>query len=355
VKQDWKEMSAKPQWKTKLDILENFISSNPEIYIDKNEISIPEHLRDKFYVYFDEIRNTFVTNFFSSMPLDVDTLCNNYMYAEKEVMDCLKIDRVDLPVDLKSFLHNPREGMVRWLYNRLFEMIQKKITMEEFEKIAEIDLVSTTAAMYRLGYEIWAALTIVMLLEPDKSFSVELDDNFEPVAGELKEIAFGRQFNHSTKRIPEFIIHSKKLNCYITVKMPIAREVISYYPPHEIPQKMMRDRTGDTSYMLDNRIMFLSIIKDLNSIPVYAEVNERKIKSPDIIIDFLTEQDLNDTDRITQIQYRLQIMQPRYGGNIVIMNPGEKPASFALESNLTLFMAGFDKTKLLPVIDKLLV
>ncbi len=348
-------MGIQSEWKKKFDILQDYIASNPEIYIDKYEISIPEHLREKFYADFDDIRNTFVTHFYNSMPLDVDTLCNNYIHAEKEVMDSLKIESVDLPVDLKSFLHNPREGMVRWLYNRLFETIQKKITMEEFEKIAEIDLVSTTAAMYRLGYEAWAAFTIVMLLEPDETYSVELDDNFEPVTGHLREIAFGRQFSHSTKRIPEFIIHSKRLDSYIAVKMPLAKEIIAYYPPHEVPQKMMRDRTGDTSYVLDNRILFLSVIKDLNSIPVYAEVHERKIKSPDVIIDFLTEQDLNDTERIKQIQYRLQIMQPRHGGNIVIMNPGTEASSFALGNGFDLFSAGFEKTKLQPLIDKLLV
>jgi hypothetical protein len=347
-------MGAIPRWKEKFVTLQDYIASNSEIYIDKNEISIPEHLREKFYVYFDDIRNTFVTDFFNSMPLDVDTLCNNYMHAEKEIMDSLKIDSVDLPVDLKSFLHNPREGMVRWLYNRLFEMIQKKITMDEFEKIAEIDMVSTTAAMYRLGYEAWATFTIVMLLEPDEAYSVELDDNYEPVTGKLMEIAFGRQFTHPTKRIPEFVIHSKKVDSYITVKMPLAKEVIAYYPPHEVPQKMMRDRTGDTSYVLDNRVMFLSIIKDLNSIPVYAEVHERRIKSPDIMIDFLTEQDLNDTERITQIKYRVQIMQPRLGGNIVIMNPGTETASFAKGSIFDVFSAGFEKIKLQPVIEKLL-
>jgi hypothetical protein len=348
-------MSIKPRWKNKFEILQDYIASNPEIYIDKHEISIPEHLREKFYEYFDDIRNTFVTDLFASMPLDVDTLCDNYMQSEKEVMGSLKIDRVDLPIDLMSFLHNPREGMVRWLYNRLFEMIQQKITMEEFEKIAEIDLVSTTAAIYRLGYEAWAAFTIIMLLEPDKANSVELDDNFEPFIGELREIAFGRQFNHSTKRIPEFIIHSKKLNSYIAIKMPLAREVNAYYPPHEIPQKMMRDRTGDTSYVLDNRIMFLSVIKDLHSIPVYAEVHERKIKSPDIIIEFLTEQDMNDTDRNAQIQYRVQIMQPKHGGNIVIMNPGKKTDALAQGSAFDVFSAGFEKAKLQPIIEKLLV
>ena len=170
-------MSIKPQWKQKIDILKDYIISNPEIHIDMYEISIPEHLRGKFYEYFDDIRNTFVENFFESLPLDVDTLCANYNQSEKELIACLKPERIDLPVDLLSFLHNPREGMVRWLYNRLFEMIQGKITVEDFEQIAENDLFSTTAEMYGLGYEVWAIFTLIMLLEPHEIYSVELNED----------------------------------------------------------------------------------------------------------------------------------------------------------------------------------
>ncbi|MDM7919916.1 MAG: hypothetical protein QUS12_12210, partial [Methanosarcina sp.] len=304
-----------------------------------------------FYEYFDDIRYSFVRDFFNTLPLNLDLLRENFNRAEKEIIATLKIERIDLPVDLITFLHNPEEGMVRSLYNRLFEMIQKKITIEEFEKIAVNDLISVTELMYRLGYESWAAFTVILQLEPDEAFSVELDDNFEPFAGKLTEIAFGRQFNHSTKRIPEFIIHSKKLKSYVAVKMPLAREISGYYPLHEIPQKMMRDRTGDTSYVLDNRVMFLSVLKTLDNIPVYAEVHERKIKSPDLIIEFLTEQDLENPDKITQIKYRADIMKPRSGETIVVMNPGKEPVNVAIEKPDEILSAGFEETKLQRVVD----
>lgn len=346
-------MAEKPRWKNKLEILQDYIAANPEIYIDMREISIPEHLRGRFYELFDDIRNTFVEDFFSALPLDVDTLRDNYIESEEEVITCLKIERIDLPVDLMSFLHNPREGMVRWLYNRLFEMIQKKITIEEFEQMAENDLVSTTATMYRLGYEAWAVFTLILLLEPGESYSVELDDNFDPVVGELKEIAFGRQFNHSTKRIPEFIFHSKKLKRHVAVKMPLAREVDAYCPPHEVPQKMMRDRTGDTSYVLDTRIMFISLLKDLKNIPVYTEVHERKIKSPDVIIEFLTEEELTDAERIDQFRKRAEMMKPTLGSTILIMNPGEEPVTGSSTEGIEIFPAGFEKAKLKPLIEGL--
>ena len=347
-------MSNKPQWKQKFDILKKYITSNSEIYIDMREVSIPEHLRDKFYEYFDEIRDTFVEDFFNSLPLEVDTLCKNYNQSEKELINLLKLERIDLPVDLISFLHKPREGMVRWLYHRLFEVIQGKITVEDFEQIAENDIFSTTAEMYRLGYETWAIFSLIISLEPDEAYSVEMDEEYNPVVGDLKEVAFGRQFNHSTKRIPEFVIHSKKLNSYIAVKMPLAKEANGYYLPHEIPKKMLRDRTGDTSYVLDSRIMFISMLNNLDDIPVYAEIAERKFESPDLIIEFLTEEDLEDIDKISQVRNRAGIMKPRLGSNILVMNPLKEPGSESISEGIYIFPAGFDKEKLQSVLEKLI-
>ena len=346
-------MSINPKWKQKLDILKDYITSNSEIYIDMREISIPEHLREKFYKYFDDIRNTLVNDFFASLPVDVETLCNNYNQSEKDLIKCLKLERIDLPVDLISFLHNPKEGMVRWLYNRLFEVIQEKITTEDFENMAENDLFSTAAEIYRLGYETWAIFSLIILLNPDKAYSVEMDEDYTPVVGDLKEVAFGRQFNHSTKRIPEFIIHSKKLNSYVAFKMPLAREVDGYYLPHEIPKKMLRDRTGDTSYVLDSRIMFISVLNNLDDIPVYAEIAERKFESPDVIIEFLTREDLNDMDKISHVQKRAGIMKPKLGTNIVIMNPDDKPVSGSSTKGMDIFTTGFDRENFQLIIEKL--
>ena len=348
-------MSIKPQWKEKFDVLKEYIASNSEIIIDTHEVSIPEHLRDKFYEYFDDIRGTFVRDFFTSIPIDVDSLCGNYNQSEKELINCLNLERIDLPVDLISFLHNPREGMVRWLYNRLFEVIQGKIKVEDFEQIAENDLVFTTSEMYKLGYETWAIFALINSLAPDETYSVELNDEYDPIVGELKEVAFGRQFYHSTKRIPEFIIHSKKLNSYLAVKMPLAKEVDAYYLPHEIPKKMMRDRTGDTSYVLDSRVMFLSILNNLDDIPVYVEIPERKFQSPDVILEFITREDFYDKDKISRIQNRAAIMKPVSGTIIVIMNPGKGPVPESPGEGIDILAAGFDKGRFQPIINKLLV
>ena len=244
-------MSIQPQWKQKYDVLKNYIKTNPEIHIDMSEVSIPEHLRDKFYILFDDVRNAVIEAHYDSLPLELDTLCGNYIQSEKSLTELLGLERFEVPKDLSSFLHNPKEGLARVLYNRLFEVVQGKITTDDFDRIANSELTPTSEELFRLGYESWAALTLIRLLEPDRAFGVELDEDYEPFVVELEEIAFGRQFHHPAKRIPEFILHSKKLDRHVAVKMPLAREMDNY----TIKSKK---HTGDTSYVLDSRVMFLS-------------------------------------------------------------------------------------------------
>lgn len=346
-------MSSQPQWKQKYDLLKEYIKTNSEIHIDANEVSIPEHLRDEFYKIFDDIRSAFVDDVFSTLPFEVDTLRKNFIKSEKELTEFLGLDHIVIPVDLSSFLHNPKDGMVRWLYNRLFEMIQDKITVDDFEEMAGNDFASSAGEMFRLGYESWAFLAIILLLEPDEAFAVTLNDNNEPVTAELSEIAFGRQSHHPTKRIPEFIVHSKKLDKYIAFKMPLSREADGYYIPFEIPEKMMRNNTGDTSYVLGSRILFLSVLEDLNKIPIFVDMKTRAIKSPDLIIEFLTEHDLLDSDTISQVQNRIQIMKPKLGSSIVVMNPKQELEDNKPEVGIDTFNAGLDPLKFQPVIDKL--
>ena len=72
---------------------------------------------------------------------------------------------------------------------------------------------------------------MIKLLEPDEAYLVDLDEDYEPVLAELKSISFGRQAHHPTMRIPEFVLHSRKLNKYVAVKMALARELETYVAP----------------------------------------------------------------------------------------------------------------------------
>jgi hypothetical protein len=243
---------------------------------------------------------------------------------------------------------------MRLIYTRLFELVQGKIPEDEFEKIAAGDLTADATEMFRIAYEKWAALALIILLEPDRLLGIALDGNDKPLVTEMGEIAFGRQFHHPTKRIPEFILHSKKLDSHVAFKMPLAREVNSYDLPVEVPtQRLLRNRNGDTSSVLDHRMIFLSVVPDLNETPVYADIHKRTINGPDLTIEFLMEQDLTDTETIGQVQNRVEIMKPRFGGNILVMDPKPKSGSPKIMGNMDTFSIGLEQSRLQPIIDKL--
>jgi hypothetical protein len=346
-------MTLESQWKHKYGILKAFISSNPEIHIGGYEVCIPEDKRDRFYEYFDNVRMAIVESWGSFFNFDIYALSKNYLESEKKLSKALNCS-IQLPLDLSSFLHNPKEGLMRLIYNRLFELVQGKIPEDDFEWIVEDDLAADATAMFRIGYEAWAALALIILLEPDELLGIALDGDNRPLITEMRDIAFGRQFHHPAKRIPEFIFHSKKLDRYIAFKMPLAREVNSYDIPVEIPtQRLLRNRNGDTSSVLDHRMIFLSIVKDLKETPVFADIHKRTVNGPDLSIEFVMEQDLSDSEIIGQIQNRVEIMKPRLGSTMVLMDSKSKSGSFKATENIDAFSVGLEQSRLQPIIEKL--
>jgi hypothetical protein len=346
-------MPIESQWKLNYGILKDYVRSNPEIHIEPSEVCIPEELRDSFYKYFDDVRRAVVESWISSFAFDVYSLSTNFIASEHALSETLKLS-IALPQDLSSFLHNPKEGLMRLIYNRLFELIQGKIPEEDFEKIAAGELTKEATEMFRIGYETWAALALIIRLEPDKILGIALDGGNKPVAAEIGEIAFGRQFHHPAKRIPEFIFHSKKLDRYIAFKMPLAREVASYHVPAEIPtQRLLRNRNGDTSSALDHRMIFLSVIKDLKETPVFVDIHKQTVNSPDLTIEFVMEQDLSDLEIIGQIQNRVEIMKPRFGGALALMDSKPKSESFKITENIGIFSVGLEPSGFQLIIDQL--
>lgn len=233
-------MTESCQWKPTYALLKEYIAAHPEIIIAESEVSIPQSLRNEFYQHFDDVRRAVIDDHFSVLPIDVLALSAHYTQIETDVLGLLNLESISMPVDLHTFLHDPKEGLIRVLYNRTFDMMQGKISEENFEKQAMDDLSAATTNLFRLGYERWAALELIKLLAPDQAFFVDLDEDYKPILRELKEISFGRQAHHPTMRIPEFVLHLSKSDQYVAFKMALVREIEEYavlYKPAVRPKK----------------------------------------------------------------------------------------------------------------------
>lgn len=338
-------------WKEEYKSLCQFVEDHSEIVIIPKEISIPQNLRDEFYEKFDKTRVALVESQYRALPVDVDTLCSHFLEIEKAVVAQLGIERVSMPVDLHSFLHTPKEGMTRAIYNRLFDLLQGKITAEVFEQQFVDDLTSSALELYRLGYEWWAGLTVIKLLEPDEAYLVDLDDDYKPVLAEFKEIAFGRQAHHPTMRIPEFVVRSKKLGRYVAVKMAIAREVETYVAKFKPPVRPKK-RTGDTSSALDSRVMLLSFLSSKEEIPVLADTYELTLTNPDWMVECITASEFQDPAALAEVKNRAASLNPKLGMCLIVMDHDGSELQPLAESIYPISI-GFDETKLQPVVSGL--
>jgi hypothetical protein len=338
------------KWKQAYQLLSDFIASHTEIVITTNEISIPQILRDEFYRRFDDVRKAIVEDQYATLPLDIEMLSENYGRIEKEIKDLLGLEDISMPMDLLIFLRDPKEGLIRAIYNRMFDLLQGKIAIEDFETMANDDLAAAAAAMYRLGYERWATLALIKLLDPDKAFLVDLDENDKPILGELKTICFGRQAHHPTIRIPEFVLHSRRIGKYVTFKMALAREIEGYVVLIK-PRVRPRNRTGDTSQVLDTRVMLLSFLSDPKEIPIVAEIFECTRTSPDWLIEYIGCEELNNPQSLDPVHQHMEALNPTQGAGLILVGSGAEAEQEKIPEYLHAVAAGFDLSRLESFID----
>ncbi len=338
--------------KEEYERLGKFISENPGIVLTQNEISIPQELRSEFYLRFDNVRAAMVDQHYSKLPVDVENLCSHYVKIEKEVIELLGIERVSMPVDLHSFLHKPKEGMARSIYSRLFDLLQGKTTIGDFEQQCIDDLNTSASELYRIGYEWWAGLTLVKLLEPEKAFFVDLDEDYKPFLTDLKEISFGRQAHHPTMRIPEFVLLSKKLGRYVAVKMAVAREIETYARPGLRPPVRPKRPTGDTSLALDSRVMLLSFMSGPDEIPIIADTYDCTLANPDWMLECITLDEFRNPDAVEEVRFRLTSLNPKLGSCMMVIGESNQELGPISETIRTVWV-GFDESKFRPILDNL--
>ena len=340
------------EWKEEYESLAKYAADHPEIVVGKTEVSIARELRDEFYRRLEQLRLAFVEEHYSSLPADVESLSRHYVAGEKEITERLGLDRIEMPMDLYSLVHQPKEGMMRVLYNRTFDLVQGKTTVDAFEAQAAGDLNAMAGELFRLGYEHWAALTLIKLLEPDEAYRVDLDEDYKPCLGELKSIAFGRQAHHPTIRIPEFVLHSRRLSRYVAVKMVLANEIESLVPQYRPPVRPKK-KTGDTSLALDSRVMLLSFMESAKDIPVIAEIYDLKLTNPDWMMECISGRELRQPGAIDPVMRHLEALRPKRGTCLVLADGETDSLPAGIPENLRPVSAGFDEARLRAVVDSL--
>ena len=338
-------MTIPRNWKQEYAALRDFAAAHPEIRIDQSEISIPKAIRDDFYRRFDDVRKAVVNGYYPAVCKDAETLRDNFVRTEGEVIELLGLDGIVIPIDLYSFLHDPKKGLMRALYTKLFDLLQGKITIGRFEQQAGIGLETSAAELFRLGYEPWIFLSLIKVdLDPE--------DEDKMVLAQLKDISFGRQALHGYFRIPEIVFHSCKLDKYVAVKAALAREIQSYVVVQDTPVKRKR-RAGDSSFALDYRVMLLYVMANAEEIPIVANLGEKKISSPDLVVECMGMDEIKDPYIMEQVERRHDTLKPKIGTFLAVRDPLPELSAQSPGEKIYSVPTGFDSSRLLPILDRL--
>jgi hypothetical protein len=338
-------------WKNEYAGLREYVESHPEIVLTKNEISIPQPLRDEFYRIFDDIRRAVVAEYLEVMPVNVRTLSELYIRAEKEAAELLGVEKIGMPIDLNVFLHSPEEGLIRSVYNCLFGFIQGKIDEEEFENLVEESIGVSVSEFFRLGYERWAGLEIIKLLEPEEAFFVGLDEDYKPCLCELETVSFGKQCHHPTMRIPELVVRSRRFNSLVAIKMALAMEIDEYFVTIRPPVRPKK-RTGDTSFTMDSRVVLMSLVESEKKIPVYGDIYDGEGTPPDLLIEFFNLNAPGGEDEVFgRIRRHMEILNPKFGCTLIAPVDDLQIDGEMIPENIRLIPAGFDTSRLGAALD----
>ena len=218
-------------WRQAYRELRDYVARDPKIKIGTNRITIPKDVRPQFYRLFDTAREAFLKEIFPSLLDEAGTLSRYYATVEEEVIKLLELTDISMPASLNWFLREPTNGLIRGLFDPLFNLLKGEMDVEAFGQEATRTIESSFRDLYRLGYEKWVALSLVKLLASDKVFNITFltrdDDPFrtdmagqeEPVPEPVESQRLSFEHGLFTAFVvPDFIAHSVKINSYVAIK-----------------------------------------------------------------------------------------------------------------------------------------
>jgi hypothetical protein len=259
-----------------------------------------------------------------------------------------------------------------------------------FELTAAQLVESEFAKCFSDGYKLWAIMSMITLLSADKAYQVPIEQYNNP---EMADVADEKPGNHKeyvpdtretnmisfvpgylcTFLVPMVIAHSKRLNLFVSLRSDfrearwMARKTSLAQEWLPIPN-IIRE-SGQTKLWPDLVVYSNTDRKELNLIADYWQ-----IARPDVIVEFKEETNWNKGDGLEIIKRHCDALKPKLGCFIVCLEDVDKAAIQELESksslqytaeeiisesslriqpNIHLIRAGYDVTKLEPIIEAL--
>jgi len=345
--------------------LKDFVTGHHGIELDEDVVAIPEKVRPEFYRLFDASRTTFIEENFSELLYKPRALSERYIKVEEEVINLLRLDGISMPVGLHRFLRDPKNQLVRGLFDPLFDLLRGKTNVEAFGKEASRSIEDSFKELYRLGYEKWVVLSLVKLLESNKSFHLplrqptfkeimkHLPTSEEPVP--LPEESNSLSFEHEMTSIlivPDFIVYSAKIDRYIAVRSEFKQAIWVAADINQEREWYTFDFITEKNALVDLESGLLVYIDDSpEDLALIAD--STKVLRPDLIVECVEPKDWHEEDELENAKLRHDVFKPKVGTYVVCGGAVPEHIPEKLEADIHLLTVGFDQSKLDPIINVL--
>jgi hypothetical protein len=354
--------------------LTDFVAKHPEIEIGDSVTSIPESVRPGFYGFFNDARDAFVREKFPMHLAKAQTVKDKFDRALKDASGWLSLEEPPTVNPLLRFLRDPKDCLARELFDPLFDLLKGRTNIDEMGKSVSPRIEELFAYVYRGGYEKWAVVSLLNLLEVDSSFCINVrnlnpgERTRPPAQAPLEEVPTPQESTHfffSQPRnaifaVPDFIIHSSRLNRFIGIRSEF-REA-SYNAINASPDREWSGVDRDLLILLTKGLTLIYVSEKAEEIALVADV--AKFCRPDMLLWCVDTQNINQREAMAIMESADLHLKPSRGSYLAINNewmeltkPNEndsQPRADEEASKIHVLTVGYDKHKLLPVVEALM-
>jgi hypothetical protein len=347
-------------WQTKYTELVDFIKKHDEIVIETNRLRIPGTVRSMFYELFEAVRTAFFEgNVPKDFIADSSVLSLKYIEAENDVIGHAGVEKIAMMPGLRRFLHDPADQIKREMYDPLLNLVKKNLSPTAFETTVIQNISRSFAALFQLGYEKWATMSLIRLLEPDKVFSapasglalIDAQLGGGVVEWEVKapEMTGSITFEYNLDidcNMADFIMHSGKTGRYFSSRGQFGR-------PFSVVTNASRKREW---YAVDSvpapgpGVLLINQGDSPRDISLFSDA--RKICRPDIVLISYASRNWFEKNGAEKVRAYHRSFKPLRGTFVVSLYEAPDQV-FASDEGISLVSAGFDSSRLGLVTDAL--
>jgi hypothetical protein len=354
--------------------LTDFIAAHPEIEIGESVTSIPGDVRTEFYVLFNVARNAFIEERFPQYVSTARTLKREYDSEAEEASTWLSVEEAPVASNLRRFLQDPCDSLIRVLFDPLFDLLKKKETENTFSIRASDEIETLFPIVYRGGYEKWMLLALANLLQVHKAFRVPVreqlsgDRSKSAAYAPAEEVPLPAEsnsflFSQSSKAIfatPDFIVYSSALNRYVGVRSEFRPGIYNAMNPNS--EREWQPLDTDLLILLESGLALVYETENLESIALVSDV--AKLCRPDLALLCVDTQTMTQKGTLEKIAMVEDRLRPTRGSYVIVNNSwppsdgradsvASNASSIEETSKARVLTVGFDRSKLSPIIDAL--